>query len=108
MAARWVSRKDRGRGQGEGGQKGRKEGEGNRFEVLGRLNSEADGDNSVTGDGGEGGSRGERRGDLQGVEGESVEMSESDNGSGMVRGEVTATGRNHSRRGLGVCIWSQG
>jgi hypothetical protein len=68
---------------------GEKGSEGNRFEVLGRLNNEADGDNSVTGDGCEGGSRGERRGDLQGVGGESVEMSESDNGrgSGEGRGE---------------------
>jgi hypothetical protein len=87
MATRWVSRKERGQGPGGGMQRGGKEGEGNRFELLRNLNSETEGDNNVAVSGEEGTGR---RGGSQGRESESVEMTESDNGTGNgeVRGEA--------------------
>ncbi len=68
-------------------QRGGKEGEGNRFEVPRNLNNEAEGENNGKRSGEEGNGR---RGGSQGMESESVEMAESDNGTGNSEGRGEA------------------
>jgi hypothetical protein len=82
MATKWVSRRARGRDQGDGVRDGRRAGEGNRFEVLGRMNSEVEGETDVSGGLREEESRQEAPGETQGSGGENVEMSKEDNGRG--------------------------
>jgi hypothetical protein len=87
MATKWVTRRGRGREQGDGVRADRRGGEGNRFEVLGRLNSEAESEPGTSGGTREVGNRQEALVETPGQGGENVEMSEE--GDRMVIGEGT-------------------
>jgi hypothetical protein len=96
MATKWMSRRGRGRDQGDGARVGRRVGEGNRFEVLGRLTSEVESEPGTSGGSREDGNRQEATSETLGSGGENVEMSEE----GTARDEREIRGDGTRKRTL--------